>query len=208
MKPSSKLCCLWWQLKMNPFVSATLAGWLLFAPLYFFLGESIFLAILVLWGMQWAVLEHVAPNWRPCHLSRLLTPNFFAVRDLTGGWRIFQRSPGETGDCQVLLKGLLKDQIRLPEALLPGRYRALTHETILGRLRRLPHVEIQSCRRAYVATMEATVSRAVKGRCRHCTDGCPFLGRSHPRQFYDVRFLVKKKAAPKAAGFDKGWMLS
>lgn len=193
---------------MNPFVSATLAGWLLFAPLYFFLGEIIFLAILVLWGMLWAVLEHVAPKGYPRRSTRLLTPNFFAVRDFTGGWRIFQRSPGEIGDCQVLLKGLLKDQIRLPEALLPGRYRALTHETILGRLRRLPHVEIQSCRRAYVATMEVTVSRAAKGRCRRCTDGCPFLGRSHPHQFYDVRFLVKKKAAPKVAGFDKGRMLS
>lgn len=143
----------------------------------------------LLWATLWAIWEGLMAKGWPRRWNRSLTPNFIAVRDLAGCWRIFQR-PAPAGSCKEILKELLADQRRLPEALEPGMYRTLTHDTILNRLRQMDNVEILSCKPAYVATLEATLSGAVRGRCSHCSGRCPFLGRRQLRQFYDVCFLV------------------
>lgn len=193
MKPSSKMRQCWCQFKINPFVSPLLAGWAVFSLVVPQLGAGWF-SILLLWGALWAVLEHVAPKGHPKHRVHLLTPNFYAVQDFSGCWRIFQRRPEHTGDCQDLLKELLEDQRRLPAALKPGLYRTLTHDTILTRLKRMDNVAIRSSSPAYVTTLEETITRAVGHHCRLCTEHCPFYGRQKPRQFYDVRFLIKEEA--------------
>lgn len=190
MNPSSKLRRLWWQLRLDPYVAPMLSGWVVIAAVTPWIGVGWLYVALLLWGVLWAVLEHVAPRGWPRGRVRILTPNFWAVRDLSGCWRIFQRRPEQTG-CRQLLKGLLTEQQSLPDALTPGRYRALTHETILHRLQRMPGVTILSCRLAYVATLEETINQAMGKRCRHCAQRCPFPGRCKPRQFYDVRWEVK-----------------
>lgn len=192
MKPSSKLRWYWCQLKMNPFIGPLLAGWAVFTLIMPPIGAGWFYAALLLWAVLWAVLEHVAPKGYPKGRVKLLTPNFYAVRDVAGCWRIFQRRPELKGDCRTLLKDLLEDQHRLPTALTPGLYRTLTHDTILARLERMDNVAVLSSSPAYVATLEETVNQAMGQRCRRCTKRCPFPGRQKPRQFYDVRFLVKE----------------
>lgn len=191
MNPSSKLRRIWWQLKLDPFLAPMLAGWVIIVMAAPWIGAGWSYTALLLWGALWAFLEHVAPRGWPRGRVRLLTPNFWAVKDLSGCWRIFQRRPEEKGDCRQLLKGLLAEQRSLPDALTPGQYRTLTHETILVRLRQMPNVAILSCRPAYVATLEETINQATGKRCRHCAQRCPFPRRRKPRQFYDVRWKVR-----------------
>lgn len=193
MKPSSKLRWYWCQLRINPFIGPMVTGLAVFALTMPLIGEGWFYAALLLWGALWAALEHVAPKGYPPRRVRLLTPNFYAVQDLTGCWRIFQRRPATAPEgCQDLLKDLLEEQHRLPAALTPGLYRTLTHDTILGRLKRMDNVAILSSSPAYVATLEETINQVMGKRCRRCTQRCPFPGRQKLRQFYDVCFLVKE----------------
>lgn len=193
MKPSSKLRWYWCQLRINPFIGPMVTGLAVFALTMPLIGEGWFYAALLLWGALWAALEHVAPKGYPPRRVRLLTPIFYAVQDLTGCWRIFQRRPATAPEgCQDLLKDLLEEQHRLPAALTPGLYRTLTHDTILGRLKRMDNVAILSSSPAYVATLEETINQVMGKRCRRCTQRCPFPGRQKLRQFYDVCFLVKE----------------
>lgn len=179
---------------MNPFVGPLLAGWAVIAVMAGQIGAGRVYTALLLWGALWVVLEHVAPKGYPRSRVRLLTPNFFAVRDCSGCWRVFQRPPPRASDCQRVLLDLLKDQRRLPAALTPGRYRALTHSTILERLERMDNVSILSSSPAYVATLEDTISSTVGRQCHLCQERCPFRGRALPRQFYDVRWEIRKGA--------------
>lgn len=196
MKQDSKLRQYWSQLKLSPFVSPMLIGWAVLALLLPPIGADLYTAVL-LWTAAWAVLEHIAPKGHPRGWVRILTPNFYAVRGLDGCWRIFQRRPESKREgCRQLLKDLLRDQCRLPEALEPGLYRALTHETILARLKGMGNVAVLSSSPAYVATLEDTINQAMGRKCGRCSDRCPFPGRQTLRQFYDVRFLVKETAAP------------
>lgn len=190
MRQSFRLRRSWWRLKLDPFVGPSLAGVAVLAVLEPWMGLTPCSVAVLLWAAFWAILEHVALKGRLQRWSRSLTPNFFAVR-VAGCWRIFQR-PAPSGSCKEILKELLADQRRLQEALVPGTYRTLTHDTILSRLRRMDNVAILSCKPAYVATLEDTISGATKGRCAKCSGPCPFPGRRQLRQFYDVRFLVQK----------------
>lgn len=191
MKQSSDLRRLWCRLKLDPNIGPMAASAAVLAALTPWVGSTVGYASVLLWAALWAIWEGLmAKGWPRCW-NRSLTPNFMAVRDLAGCWRIFQR-PAPPGSCKEILKELLADQRRLPEALEPGMYRTLTHDTILNRLRQVDNVEILVCKPAYVATLEATLSGAVRGRCSRCSNRCPFPGRRQLRQFYDVRFLIQK----------------
>lgn len=194
MKPSSKLRRYWCQLKMDPTIGPVVTGWAVFALIMPLIGAGWFYdAALLFWVVLWAVLERMAPKGYPRSRARLLTPYFYTVKDLSGYWRVFQRRREESQEsCQLLLKDLLEDQYRLPAALEPGLYRTLTHDTILGRLKRMDNVAILSSSPAYVATLEETINQVMGKRCRRCTQRCPFPGRQKLRQFYDVCFLVKE----------------
>lgn len=196
MKRDSRLRQYWWQLKLSPFVGPMLTGWAVLALQLPFIGVDRLYMVILLWTVMWALLEHVAPKGHPKRRVHMLTPNFYAVRDFSNCWRIFQRRPERKENCRQLLKDLLMEQRRLPEALEPGLYRALTHDTILTRLKEMDNVAILSSSPAYVATLEGTINQATGRKCKRCSDRCPFPGRRTPRQFYDVRFLVKEKAAP------------
>jgi len=131
----------------------------------------------------------------PRSRAKSLTINFFAIKDLSGTWRIFQRAPAlgtGTAVCRQVLREILTDRVRLPDALManPGRYRTLTHDTFLERIKQIPGAEILTCRPAYVATLEDTISKATHGHCAKCAVRCPFVGRSQLRQFYDVTFRI------------------
>ncbi len=190
MKPSSKLRRLWCRLKLDPYIGPMVASAAILVALTPWVGPTVEYVSVLLWAVLWAIWEGLMAKGRPRSWIRSLTPNFIAVRDLAGCWRISQR-PVPPGSCKEILRGLLADQRRLPEALEPGVYRTLTHDTILHRLRQMDNVEILACKPAYVATLEATLSGAVQGRCSHCSNRCPFPGRKQFRQFYDVYFLLK-----------------
>lgn len=194
MKPNSKLRKIWWQFKMDPFVAPLLIGWGIVFMMSPVAPPSRILYLTVFWGLFCATLEYLTfrgytPSERP------LTPNFHAIRDWEGYWRIFQRKPSQTTtDCRSLLKKLLEDQQRLPEALTPGFYRTITHSTILNRLKAMEHITILSVRPAYIAPLDDTISHVTGHRCRRCSvTSCPFPKRHMPRQFFDVRFIVEEQ---------------
>ena len=191
MNHGSKLRQIWCQLKLNPFFAPEVTGFVVLTALLPWIGISLWYGFVLLWAVLWATLEHMAKREWPRSRVRLLTPNFFAVKDLAGVWRIFQRVPTRLVSCRQMAKELLEDQRRLSEALTPGRYYTLTHETILSRLRGMDKVNVTFCREAYVATMEDTVLRIMRGHCKHCTEQCPFLGRSKSSTFYEVRFEIR-----------------
>lgn len=191
MKPSSKLRRSLFQMKMNPFLGPALAGSGLLVALLPWVGISPWwYAALLLWAALWAFLEHMAPTGHPRSRVRELTPNFYAVLDLAGCWRIYERPASVSGDCRHILQDILSEQRRLPASLTPGRYRALTHDTIVARLQGMANVKILNSCPAYVATLEATISGAMRGRCKRCSIRCPFPRRQQLRRFYDIRFQV------------------
>lgn len=167
MKPSSDLRRLWYRIKLDPYIGPMVASAAILMALTPWVGSMVGYAAVLLWAALWAVWEVLMAKGRLRNWSRRLTPNFVAVRDLAGCWRISQR-PAPPGTCKEILRELLADQRRLPEALEPGMYRTLTHDTILHRLRQMDNVEILACKPAYVATLEATLSGAVRGRCSYC----------------------------------------
>lgn len=191
MKRSSNLRRWWNMARLNPFVGPLMAGLAVLTAVYPLAGATTWWLILwVSWAGLWATLEQLAGKGYPRSRVRTLTPNFYAVRDLGGTWRIFEKRPEKRETCRAVLGELLGDRQRLPAALVPGRYRALTHDTIVARLQGMANVKILSCRPAYTATLEHTILHVVWGRCRGCAERCPFPGRMRLRTFFDVEFLV------------------
>lgn len=186
---SMRLRCLWYQLRLNPFFCPSLAGCAVLTALLPWLGLSLWYGLVLLWAAFWALLEHMAPKGWPPATVRQLTPNFYAVRDLSGCWRVFQR-PSNAGSCREALRDLLQDQTRLPAALKPGRYRTLTHDVILTRLQTVAQVTNLSFTPAYMATLDDIISRANRRRCKDCSDCCPFRTKHQARMFYDVRWEI------------------
>lgn len=182
----------WWSMaRLNPFLGPLAVGLAILAVMYPLVGTTPWWLLLwIFWAVLWAILEQLAGSGHPRSRVRVLTPNFYAVRDLGGTWRIFEKRPKKGETCRAVLGELLRDQQRLPAALVPGRYRTLTHDTIVVRLQGMANVKILSCRPAYTATLEHTILHVVRGRCRGCAERCPFPGRLRLRTFFDVEFLI------------------
>lgn len=179
-----------WGFRLDPFILPMVLGIALIPTLFPLIGADGCYLALLLWGLLVATAEHITYKGVPVPWAKRLTPNFLAVRDMFGCWRIFQIAVPIT-DCKAYLRELLEDQRRLPQALTAGTYRTLTHDTILNRLHKMDRVELLSVTPAYSSPLSVTIHAATKRRCAHCSEPCPFRGLDKPRQFYDVRFQVK-----------------
>jgi hypothetical protein len=146
------------------------------------------------WAFTTALLSAACRLGYPRCLSRQLTPNFYAVRFLSARWTVFQRRPAKQNllpDCRALLKELIAEQTRLPAALAPGKYRTLTHDTVLRRLRQLQNAQDISAKPAYTAGMNSIRCAMTANRCKKCKEPCPFPPQGMtPRQFYLVTFEI------------------
>jgi hypothetical protein len=148
----------------------------------------------LVWALIVAILSKTCPNGHPRWLAKVLTPNFFSVRLLSGRWGIYQRRRKHRGalDCRQLLKELVVDHVKLPAALEPGRYKAVTHDTVLRRLRRMENARNLVVTPVYMADMKRIHAAMVGKRCKKCRERCPFPAQDTPRQFYDIRFEIIK----------------
>lgn len=180
-----------WSFCLDPFIFPLICGIALILALFPLLGANNCSFAVLLWCLLIAVAEHLTYKGIPVPWAKRLTPNFLSVRDMFGCWRIFQ-IPVPITDCKAYLRELLEDQRRLPAALSVGSYRTLTHDTILKRLQKMDNVELLSVKPAYSSPLSSTINNATKRRCAHCSDACPFRGLNKPRQFYEVRFQIKK----------------
>lgn len=185
-----------WQIRILPFMfPLVLYAASLVAFCMTFIG--LWFGVALCWVAVILVLERTSPHGRPRWLARKLTPNFYSVRLLSSRWGIFQRcavKKNEQTDCIQLLKELVADQVRLPNALPPGRYKALTHDTVLRRLQRMSNARDIMAKPAYMANMAAICSAMTAKRCKTCKGNCPFLAqRETQRQFYYVTFEITKR---------------
>lgn len=197
MKQSfNRLCRVWHQLRTDPYLPPAMLGYSVLLLAFCITSDALWLGAAIAWVALIYLLTRTCPYGRPRWLARQLTPNFFSVRLLPGRWTIFQRrAVGGKGqpDCRQLLKELLADQRRLPDALAlaPGRYKTTTHDTVLNRLRKMQNARITSEKPVYTSTMAAICSAMTGGRCKKCKKTCPFLTqREQARQFYEVKFEI------------------
>lgn len=180
----------WFLTRANPIQRLLWCGYLillLLAPMHI-----AFLLLAVLWAAVWLLLDKLAAAVRLPGLAKPLTPNFYALRSPWGWQGVFQRKPPGGGTpCRELLLGLCREQNALPDALTPGRYRTVTHETVLRRLRCMENASIRSIQYAYTANMAGIYDTMTGGRCRHCTAPCLFYKAAEKeRQFYFVVFDI------------------
>lgn len=178
----------WFLLRADPAQQALWSGYLLFlclTPL-----SLRFLLPALLWAALWILLCRSAPRGWPRWLSRPLTQNFYALRSPFGWMGVFQRPAGHL-PCRDLILGLCREQTALPAALGPGRYRAVTHETILHRLEQMEGVVLLRKEFAYSMPMTGIYHTMTHGRCRHCPKPCGvYSAAQNPRPFFFVVFQV------------------
>ena len=77
------------------------------------------------------------------------------------------------------------------DTLNKGKYRIVTHDTVLRRLIKSPNLAIHRCDPAYQSDLKQILSAMTDGQCKHCTKQCR-AWHSPPRQFYYVKFKINK----------------
>lgn len=168
-----------WQLRIEPISQLMLMGYAIFLVLTVLTLNEIYLILCLSWVLLFTILGRTANNGHPAWLATVLTPNFYAVRSLNGRWSIFQRRRGKGGpaDRRAALKELVAEQTLLPAALKPGWYQAITHDTVLRRLKAMPNASEVEVTPAYRAVLKT--SRGKGG-----------TGSKIKRRFYLVRFTI------------------
>lgn len=179
---------LWYQLKVDPLQLPLWSGYLVFLSLTIF--SPTWYLVAILWVFLCLFLSRSAKRGRPAWLATRLTPNFYSVRSL-GGWQsVFQCRP-MSRDCQEVIRSLWREQAALPAALRPGRYRAITHDTVIRRLKRIETARILSCVPCYTASMEKIYAAMTGGKCKKCKQPCRYYANAKvTRQFYFVVFQI------------------
>lgn len=195
MKPSfNALRRCYFRTVTSPCTLWTLGGCMPALALYLHTACPFWYIAALTWCLLWLILERSVPHGHPRLFVRELTPNFYALRIFAARWVVLQRGSPQrrTEDCKSLRRSLLADQQRLPAALPPGQYRAITHDGILRRLQMMENASDIAVSPAYTASMAAITRCITAGRCKKCKNPCRFysLG-NQPHQFYDVKFTIK-----------------
>lgn len=191
----------WCQLLVDPFLLPLVLGYAILlltacAPVSGLWASiaQVLVDLTLGWVILVAILSMASRQGYPRCFSRILTPNFYSIRLLSGRWTIYQRRAAkqkDLPDCKTLLKDLVAEQTKLPAALEPGRYKTLTHDTVLNRLRRMQNARDIVAKPAYMANMKSICAAMTGKRCKNCKEPCPFLAqREKLRQFYLVTFKI------------------
>lgn len=187
----TRLLC---QIRLDPILALLLAGYAPALLLAFLTLEVGWIFFALLWTGLCTLLGRMAARGWPRRFAMPLTRNFYAVRSWGGRWSIFQRRPHGPcrADCKALLRSLAEEQRRLPAALPPGRYRALTHATVLRRLRAMETAVEVAAVPVYKLSLAGIRAQMTGGRCKHCKGRCPFpQDDGTARQFYLVSFRIR-----------------
>lgn len=195
MNLNSKYRSFWYSLKVDPLLVPWLVGYctLILLSLLCPSRSSVFLVIL--WLLIFGILEYLATHGLCIPPMERLTPNFYVIHGLryNGIFQCQATRKHSPMTCLAVLRVLLKEQDALPAALATGRYRAVTHETILRRLETMSSVKDVIIIDIGQKSLEKIVDRMLGGRCRSCTRPCPIeQARKRKRPFYYVEFTIKK----------------
>lgn len=149
-----------------------------------------FVPIAVFYGYG-AIYSIVASRWvkgKVPILSRRVAENFYIVPSLRGWHSIHQLRANKTIACKEIRRSLVHTGDL--NAVLPnGRYRVLSHETVLRRVRRTPGVCILKEMPMGKQDMKKTLNYMTHNRCKTCPEKCN-AWRSEPREYYDVMFEI------------------
>lgn len=184
-----------YQIAMDPYIVPMAMGYSIFLVLGLYICRF-GLILSIVWVLGIGILSRTCPAGQPHWMATVLTPNFYSVQLWSGRRGIYQRCAvrrKRPPDCRALLLGVLQDQVRLPAALTSGRYQAITHETILRRLHRMPNTRVTKAKPIYTADLKTICASMAGGFCKHCKERCPFLAVKNVRkQFYYVQFEIEK----------------
>lgn len=123
--------------------------------------------------------------------GRTAVTEYFVTLRFEGVGYVYQRRPKgrDFGGCRHATRELLAQRFRLPAALPPGKYRAVTHETIIRHMRPSDGLFILRSIPAYRADLNGLQARLLG--CKRCPlrAACPIwtLGKTE-RQFYFIEF--------------------
>lgn len=163
-------------------------SWLCFLLAGYIAGGLFFLPAAAAALLLLVMLEPVRSGCRLQAVTRDLTQNFYAYRTWGGVWFITQKKPqGKT--CRQNRQSFLIDRMQIQAGFPEGRYRALTHETVIRQLRRCPGITEWRQRPAYQADMRTILMSMSGGKCRRCAARCRAF-RAAPRQFYLIEFRI------------------
>lgn len=182
-----------YQLPVTPFLWSTILGFTVYLVAQYGFASRMWTCIALVWLLMILGLSKTSQHGYPRFLSRVLTSNFASIRLASGRWGIYQRRIKHHGplDCTMLVRELVNDQVNLPAALTPGKYRAITHDTILRRLKRMKNARSIVAKPVYLSNMKSIYAAMTGKRCKKCKEPCPFLAqREQSRQFYDVKFEI------------------
>jgi len=185
----------WYAIIINPLEVTMLTGFFALLIIFFLTYDSFWYILAFIYAIPFAILEKTLPKGIPKTSAVPLTSLFYGIRSpFSGRVTILQKRPDGNYDCHDLIRLILAQQSLLPAALIkkPGKYRAITHETIILRLQSMPEAQIENIKPIYQGNMSANLNYMTKKKCRRCQQPCPAaIGRRTERQFFDVKFSIK-----------------
>lgn len=120
--------------------------------------------------------------------------DFFAVIQRKSGVYTINayRGDGEPEPCSEIMRGLIREQYTLIDAIPPGRYKAITHDTVMRRIEAADELFIKQCRPVGMGDLKSIQARMRAGKgCSCCLQkkNCRYESMiSARRQFYYVEF--------------------
>lgn len=137
--------------------------------------------------------------WTHCSV-RNLNQNFaiYPSMPILDGSRYYYiaervRDDVKSSSCRQIVADGLRSVPDLLDALPPGRYVTITHDAVVRRISRCPHLKMDGAIiDAGQIDLQAILQKQTKGRCRHCKSRCAAWG-APARQFYVVAFTSTKK---------------
>lgn len=143
---------------------------------------------LLLFGVELAVLLVIKRHSAPEPLTEC-----FARYPVPGtAWSVIgQRRPACGMSCRDTLRALAREPYILPDRIPPGRYRTVTHDTVLRRIETADGLRLLRVKSLGIDNLKSIHGRMRGSDCRRCAhkDNCRFSRMiEEPRQFYYIEF--------------------
>jgi len=113
-------------------------------------------------------------------------------------WQYIKNSYAKKHNCEDIMPGLISDLKNLPNELPPGKYTAITHDTVLNRFKNLPFVKLKKQTSVYESSLEKMLSEILYKKCKDCKkkNKCRYkrIGKSI-HSFYYIKFEILPRNA-------------
>lgn len=179
---------LYFQVWVHPPTRWLLAGTAVLYPIPYLTGWPWPWLLLLALALFCSMIDDRHLLGRRLGLTQQVSSHFFTIRSLWG-WRGVFQATRLPGDCRTLLKTLVRET-DVAAILPPGRYRTITHDAVLRRLRSCPNVTILRCAPAYQSDLHGALMAMTGKRCKRCAQRCA-AWRANTRTFFYTEFMIE-----------------